>query len=352
MSNTARNTKIDLFKGIAALGIVAIHTAFWSGQLYTPQWFWNLTLYLDVPFFYYLSGWGASHTKADIVKASKSLGKIWLKWIFFVSILVAFCEFSKSFYVTFEGCADIRELVNCFMFNVSIPGFPVVAGSIWFMEIYFLVIIGNTLITMIIEYSHKREEYKRIYCILLGTAFLWVYFGRYFLGLEGDRFLFYSFFWMLGYNRFGKAKNLQYFIVYMIIIWMGIIGTSYLQGLPLYEVATAKFPPSPKYAFVSLNIIFLVMYFEDKVKKCNKILVHIGQNAIFYYFGQGIGSSLIYFYVRDVNIEHWFVKWFIAFVINVVCTALIAEVLAILYYFTSQVVNQSIRKLQEASKSK
>ena len=52
-----RNEYIDYLKGIASIGIIAIHTAFWSGQSYTPEWFWNLTLLLDVPFFFYLSGW-------------------------------------------------------------------------------------------------------------------------------------------------------------------------------------------------------------------------------------------------------------------------------------------------------
>lgn len=37
-----RNEYIDYLRGVAALGIVAIHTAFWSGQSYTPPWFWNL----------------------------------------------------------------------------------------------------------------------------------------------------------------------------------------------------------------------------------------------------------------------------------------------------------------------
>ena len=30
------NSYIDFLRGIAALGIIAIHTAFWAGQSYTP----------------------------------------------------------------------------------------------------------------------------------------------------------------------------------------------------------------------------------------------------------------------------------------------------------------------------
>lgn len=40
-----RNEYIDYLRGIASIGIIAIHTAFWSGQSYTPEWFQNLTLF-------------------------------------------------------------------------------------------------------------------------------------------------------------------------------------------------------------------------------------------------------------------------------------------------------------------
>ena len=70
-SRAERNNYIDFLRGIASIGIIAIHTAFWSGQSYTPEWFWNLTLLLDVPFFFYLSGWASSYKKSDIKKLVK-----------------------------------------------------------------------------------------------------------------------------------------------------------------------------------------------------------------------------------------------------------------------------------------
>ena len=85
-SRAERNNYIDFLRGIASIGIIAIHTAFWSGQSYTPEWFWNLTLLLDVPFFFYLSGWASSYKKSDIKKTCKSILDIWCKWIFFSSV--------------------------------------------------------------------------------------------------------------------------------------------------------------------------------------------------------------------------------------------------------------------------
>ena len=138
-----RNEYIDFLRGIGAVGIIAIHTAFWSGQSYTPPWFWNLTLFLDVPLFFYLSGWGSSYRKSNI---------------FFVSTLAIFCFISKWSPAYFQGVSDIGDLANNYMFNVSIPGFCVVAGSIWFMPIYAVVVFVNSVILTLIQKSDNKGE--------------------------------------------------------------------------------------------------------------------------------------------------------------------------------------------------
>ena len=125
---------IDFLKGVAAIGIVGIHTAFFSGSAYVPLWFRDSTLFLDVPFFFYLSGWGSSFRRSNIVRTAKSLGLMWEKWVCFISVLALFCLISGKLPHTFEGVSDLRELVNNYMFNVSFPGFPVVSGSIWFIQ--------------------------------------------------------------------------------------------------------------------------------------------------------------------------------------------------------------------------
>lgn len=334
---TARNSYIDFLKGIAAVGIIAIHTSFYSGQSYMPIWFINLSLFLDVPFFFYLSGWGGSYNQSDIKRTLKSIEKIWLSWIFCISVLAIFCTVSKILPVAFQGVSDFRDLINCYFFKVSIPGFPVVAGSIWFMPIYFVVIILNKLVLMIIQTSEKQEEYKRLYMLLLLVIFVWEYYGNYFFGIDMS-ILFYSFFYMLGQNRCGRTNNVKQVFGILLILLSGILVTSYLQNLPLYDIQSAKFPPSPKYIFVSMVSIILFKYFEkyqkyfkNKELRINKMLVHIGRNAIFYFVAQGIGSSLLYFYANTVNLGNWIIKYIIAFVLNLICTVIIAELLSFLY---------------------
>lgn len=333
-----RNEYIDYLKGIAAIGIIAIHTAFWSGQSYIPEWFCNLTLFLDVPFFFYLSGWGGQYSNRNVEKTLKSLGKIWLKWIYFILLISVFCILSYKLPLSFQGVSDFRDLVNNFFFNVSIPGFCVIGGSIWYLPYYFVVILSNTIIMCLIARKENENEVKKIYTIMLGVVFLWICYGKYFFGLDLQYFLFYSFFWMLGMNGFGKTKTFYKFVLAIIISLLGIIIWSYLQGLPLYDLQSAKFPPTMKYGCASMLVIIIAKYFEMYKKTYNKFLVHIGKNAIWYYFGQGVGSSLCYIWVDKIQLNYWFVKWLIIFVINIFITICIAEFLNITYGMIQKIV--------------
>lgn len=344
MQKLQRNVYIDFLKGIAALGIISIHTAFWGGQSYTPEWFRNLTLMVDVPFFFFLSGYGASYHYCDIIRACKGLGKIWIKWIYFISALALVCLMTRYTPLVFEGVTDLRDLINNYMFHVSIPGFPVVGGSIWFMQYYFMVIFVNAIIMTIIEKSQQSRDLKKIYNILLGILFIWVSYDHYILGMDCSYFLFYSFFWMLGQNRkYIRINTVHNLIADIIIIGGGFAVSSYLLNIPIYGIQTAKFPPTLMYGFFSMFVIVLALYFESHIKKYNRLLVHIGQNAIFYYFGQGIGSSLNYYAVEKLLISNWFVKWCITYLLNVFITIMISELLSFSYKKAEKFILENLK---------
>ena len=62
-----RDQSLDFLRGLAALSIIFIHTAFWSGEAYVPQAVEALSLILDVPFFFFLSGWGGGYARSSCV---------------------------------------------------------------------------------------------------------------------------------------------------------------------------------------------------------------------------------------------------------------------------------------------
>ena len=51
-----RNYYIDNIRGLATISVVFIHTVFWSGSSYVPEYMRNLSLLIDVPIFFLLTG--------------------------------------------------------------------------------------------------------------------------------------------------------------------------------------------------------------------------------------------------------------------------------------------------------
>ncbi len=91
----------------------------------------------------------------------------------------------------------------------------------------------------------------------------------------------------------------------------------------------AKFPPKWLYIFwSSFSLIALfILYNRLSVAKEN-FLSYIGRHAIFYYFAQGLSSSLIYFIVVPlVGKIPWALQLVLIFSINVVLAVGIAELL-------------------------
>ena len=295
------------------------------------------------PFSFICQDGGGQYSKKSIEKMLRSLGKIWIKWIYFISLVSLFCILSYKLPWRFQGVTDFRDLINNFFFNVSIPGFCVVGGSIWYLPHYFVVIFINTIIMCWIAQQENEKKLKKIYMLILGIVFLWICYGKYFFGLDMQYFLFYSFFWMLGLNGGGKPTKFREFFLAIAVAVIGTVFWSYLQNLPLHDLQSAKFPPTMKYGCASMLVIIVVKYLEKYKNTYNKFLVHIGKNAIYYYFGQGIGSSLCYIWADKIQLHNWFIKWVIIFGINVLTTVCVAEFLSISYKMIEKRINGVIK---------
>jgi hypothetical protein len=96
-----------------------------------------------------------------------------------------------------------------------------------------------------------------------------------------------------------------------------------------YKFNKQKFPPKIPYivwSLLSLVTIF-VLYNRLKITKDN-FINYIGKNAIFYYFAQGMSSSVVYFLIPPLkdNVNTW-VLMILIYVLNVGLAIGFAEVL-------------------------
>ena len=336
MSKTGnRNDYIDLLRGVAALGIVAIHTAFWSGQSYTPEWFCNLTLLLDVPFFFFLSGWASGYRAPNVAKTVKSVGRTWGQWIFFILLLELCILFLGLFGINIEGVSGIKDFVSNAYFDVSFNGLPVILGSIWFMPVFFVVLIVSSIVLQLL-YVDGEGYKKRIGIFLIVSALLFVafYYGKPLLKIDLSQYAFYCVFWLVGYLYYfysSKEFDLTKLLIAIVALFSLVILFTFIQDLPVYDIQSAKFPPSPKYAFVSLICIAVAVFCKKFYKGGGEIFKHIGRNAIFYYFAQGVSSSVLFYLVDAFDIRFWILKWLLMLAANIVMTVAIAETVSFIY---------------------
>ena len=295
-------------------------------------------------FFFYLSGWSSGLRDSNITRSGKSLLKLWLKWVFFITLVELVCILSPSL----TGVSGLEDLFRNYLFNVSLPGFPVIAGSVWFMPVYFLVIIVNTVILMLIQKSEKKKELQRTFMWLLLGSYVWVLYGNHLFGIPPE-FLFYSFFWMLGYNQIGNCGNWKRLLAALLVCSSLFFLSSYVHQQLYFDIQGAKFPtPMLKYLFASLPVILISKTFENKICHPNRFLIHIGKNAIWYFFGQSIGSSINEYVAEAVTLDIWQLKFLITIVINLVITILIAELLACSYKAISALFAKLSRRLTSA----
>ena len=320
-AGSRRNSYIDLCRGFAVLDVLAGHTAFWVLFWETPNFLKSLTLLFEVPVFFFLSGWASSLRAPDIKKSVRGLFRFWLQWVYFVTVMAVICAISMHTRYKLPGVEGIADLIKNYFFHVSFTGFPIVSISLWWVKSFFVVVPICTALLVLIQKSPHKAKYEIFLCAISAVIFLWwsllpdeIYtpmtsnpalphifdLDEIFDGRLDATIPFLGFFWLLGYNR----KKIHIDKWWKLLISELLVVVAYLSSMKIYGIAwddiqTAKFPPTAPYLFSSLILIFLMLYLEPDTVRSRpatsyggRLLVHIGRNAPFYFFAQGVSSSL------------------------------------------------------------
>ena len=310
-----RDLYIDAVKGFATLSIIFIHTVFWSGQYYVPTEVRNLSLLFDVPMFFFLSGLTSS---GKVEKNIHRLLKLQISYMFFVSTLfILYCYFNHN--LTCDKLFDWYLHV----YSESKP-MDIVMGSMWFMKIYLIVAFIGVIV---LKYLTDRQI--RILSALLLAGILSFSFYYYPSGNTG-----YVFVYLLIFLTAKQCRNVYVKVPYIFLGFFVLLTAYYLLYLYFGERTTIlvrrqKFPPNIIYLVYSCFSLFLILIFKGRlmVKKSN-FLTYIGQNAIFYYFAQGLSSSAIYHWVEKFHEQiEWYFLMPVMFIVNIVLAVIIAEII-------------------------
>ena len=340
-----RDLFIDYAKGLATLSVIFIHTVFWSGQFYVPTEIRILSLLIDVPLFYALSGITSG---GNVDKTLMRLLKLQITYMLFVGLLFVADYLIKVAGLSFLGESAFKDMFQLFgekyiprslsyfpqwenLGNwwvhsyTNADSFPVVMGSFWYLKVYFILTVFGVLV---LRFFPRHVEWIIAVCLCL-TAIYALFPWLYPSGQVGYVALYLGIF-LLGNRIKGRklSKNWGAVLAAAAILSLGLLF--YTKGPDyFYLINKQKFPPRLPYALWIIPSLLILFYLYNRVKISKaSVVTFIGQNAIFFYFAQGISSSLIYFMVVPLKeILPWPVLLILAFVVNALLAYLIALLL-------------------------
>jgi hypothetical protein len=337
-----RDLYIDFAKGMATLSIIFIHTAFWSGQFYISTEVRVFSLVFDVALFYALSGITSG---SNIEKTFYRLLKLQITYMIFVTFLFFLDYFFKVFGLTFfsmewlqnfystfgskyvaTSVSDIpqwQNLGNWYLHQyTNADTFPVVMGSFWYLKVYFILAVFGVLI---LRFFPKHVNWFIGLCLALTLIFN--VFPEFYPGGQVGYVAFYLAIFLTANRMRGKKIPKKVIPVLYAVVAAALIWMFWYYGNEIfYKINKNKFPPKIPYiiwSLFSLTTLF-VLYNRLKVTKEN-FVTHIGKNAIFFYFAQGISSSLVYFIVAALQENMpWWLLMILIYIINVILAFIIA----------------------------
>ncbi|MBQ0151480.1 MAG: acyltransferase family protein [Chryseobacterium sp.] len=340
-----RDLYIDFAKGLATLSIIFIHTAFWSGQFYIIPEIRVFSLLFDVALFYALSGVTSGN---NIEKTFYRLLKLQITYMIFVTLLFFLDYFFKLFGLTFFSMEWLQGFYSTFGSKYSATSisdvpqwqnlgnwylheytnadtFPVVMGSFWYLKVYFILTVFGVLI---LKFFPKHINWFLGICIAL--TILFNVFPEYYPNGQVGYVAFYMAVFLIGNKMKGKKIPTKMIPVLYSLVAVALVWLFWYYGTDVFfKINKQKFPPKVPYiiwTLFSLTTLF-VLYNRLKITKDN-FITYIGKNAIFFYFGQGISSSLVYFLVVPMkeSLEWWFLMPII-YTINVLLAFVISAAL-------------------------
>lgn len=340
-----RDLYIDYAKGLATLSVIFIHTTFWSGQLYVSKEMRVLSLLFDVPIFFALSGFTSS---GNVDKTFYRLLKLQITYMVFVTGLFFFDSFFKvflqnffseevyrDFFLTFGSKYTLNTLGSPFDWRVlgnwwvhhysTCDIFPVVMGSFWYLKIYYIITILGVLV---LRFFSKYIDWVIAICVILTLIFNFV--PNYYPTGQVGYTTFYLAVFLMAFRLKGRSLSPKQTFLSLVFVVVSYVAMFVYFGTDIfYLMNKQKFPPKIPYIVWSFLSLFLVFYFYNRLRiEKESLIAYIGKNAIFFYFAQGISSSLIYFMIpffKD-NVSWWVLMIFI-FLINVLLAIFLANIL-------------------------
>lgn len=324
-----RNPSIDLFRGIAIVSVVLIHTTYCSGELYAPQSVRNFSLFFDVGLFFFATGLTLALTKKiDVISQIRKITSYFMLFSVLYTIL------------TFDFDLD-NFILPLFLSRPDYSQFEVIGVSYWFIPVYISVLVLCSIIV------HSKIK-TMIFLIATPIYYSLIYFNfinpfqAIFLGTDIHMMLYYT--WLVLAAKELSERNLTPKKKIILFILSLTLSSLYFFLFTFYDksiisLQAYKFPTQLPYIIITLSVTIIL--FITTYNRRNLTLEFLGKNAIICYIAQGVSSSIL-FKIENIINSGWILKFITLFAINVFLCIVISYFLV--YYF--RLSNRLIEKIK------
>ena len=217
--------------------------------------------------------------------------------------------------------------------------------SLWFFRVYFFIsLVGAMIITLI---KPKIRKYLIASCfigIFIITFWAPKSIGEINIGIELGYVLFYLFFYMLGYHMKDKEISIFQLLALFLATILGIVAIAQITQMNVLEIESHKFLPDFIFMLWSLFGVYIVVYLKKYFKDCKRnVLSIIGENSLYIFLAQGVGSSVLY-WISEYIVMEWYYKIWIMFGINLIVTAIVTILIKLLLDFIGKPAKKILKE--------
>lgn len=256
---------IDFWKGITILFVLNIHTCFFSGSLYLPDWTRRISLLLDVPVFFFISGFllQSPESKYVLSRGLRQFGRLIADYaVVAITVLVVTSALRALF-----GKQPLPEpeltIISILRFEPTGPlwsTWHVFGASMWFLWVYLSLL---PLGIVALSFPSPREETLMFVSLITFSVFLLIvecYPSAPSSLLSFFRYISFYLSLFLAGAAFKRIRD-RISIRYLLLVWfcLGILTflVCYQTGT-LPDLQAAKFPPSALYLLFSIHSVMML----------------------------------------------------------------------------------------------
>ena len=308
---TVRDPFVDWFKGIMILSVINIHTVYWSGNSYIPEGVRQAALLVDVPIFFFMSGYVTRPGSffSCLCKTIRQFVRLYFHYLV-ISILLLTVVLSATIVLSGWEHTELRTAVIS-IFGLSphgvlwdsIWGYN---GSLWYVRDYFSLLVFVPFLVGIS--SLYRIKFNVLLFVLLFTAlYPKEYADHHFLFSKYGNVSFYLFFFVLGIIFRDREHDLDTRgLLLSLLLSLCLAAVVYHADNGVLFTDRYKFPPATQYLIYSLPLVHIFALLKKKCShgsfsfagRCSRLLRWCGINIYYVYLFQGAVCSLAFFFVK------------------------------------------------------